>query len=68
LKEQRYAHLFSGVPAATEEEVPALPEQGHLQRATENERVTALEDEVRLLKTEVAGLRKTIEEFKRQFE
>lgn len=68
LKEQRYAHLFSGAPSTTEEEVPALPEQVRFQSASENERITALEDEVRLLKAEVAVIRKTIEEFKRQFE
>ncbi len=66
-KEQRYAHLFSGKPAAPEEDTSSDSE--HLPaQATENDRIAALEEEVHLLKEEVAGLRKTVEDFKKQFE
>lgn len=68
LKEQRYAHLFSGVPATSEEEPTAFSEPTQIQGIRENERITVLEEEVRRLQEEVAALRKTIEEFKRQFE
>ena len=65
LKEQRYAHLFSGTPATSYD--PFL-ESEQIQGTAEHERITALEEEVRQLREEVAGLRKIIEDFKRQFE
>jgi len=67
-KEQRYAHLFSGEPLISEEEVSTAPEQARLQVMAENERLTALEEEVRLLREEMTVLRKTLEEFRGQFE
>jgi uncharacterized protein YceH (UPF0502 family) len=68
MKEQRYAHLFSGEPIISGEDVSASPEQARLQVMAENERLSALEEEVRLLREEVVDLRKVIEEFKGQFE
>jgi uncharacterized protein len=68
MKEQRYAHLFSGEPVISEEDASAPPEQARLQVMAENERLSALEEEVRLLREEVVDLRKVIEEFKGQFE
>ncbi len=65
-KEQRYAHLFSGEPV-WEEETLASPEQARLRVMAENERLAALEEEVRLLREEVAGLRKVMEAFMAEF-
>jgi uncharacterized protein len=67
-KEPRYAHLFSGEPVIPDEDAAAPAEQARLRVMAENERLSALEEEVRLLREEVVGLRKTIEEFKGQFE
>jgi uncharacterized protein YceH (UPF0502 family) len=70
MKEQRYAHLFSGEPIAAEEDGAAATDAGGLQSAAagENERLAALEEEVRLLRDEVAELRKMMNDFKEQFE
>lgn len=68
MKELRYAHLFSGEPVISEEAASASPEQARLQVMAENERLSALEKEVRLLRQEVVELRKEIAEFKGQFE
>lgn len=66
-KEQRYAHLFAGVPeVAGEEQAP--PEAARLRVMAENERLARLEEEIALLRAEVAGLRRLVEEFKAQFE
>lgn len=66
-KEVRYAHLFAGEPeVAREEQVP--PEAARLRVMAENERLEKLEEEVALLRAEVAGLRRLVEEFKAQFE
>jgi uncharacterized protein len=67
MKEQRYAHLFSGEPVAEGDSL-AAPEQDRLRVMAENERYSALETEVHLLREEVAELRKKLEEFKAQFE
>ena len=67
-KEPRYAHLFSGEPVISDEDASAPAEQARLRVMAENERLSALEEEMRLLREEVVGLRKTIEEFKGQFE
>ncbi len=66
-KEQRYAHLFAGVPeVAADEQAP--PEAARLRVMAENERLAKLEEEIALLRAEVAGLRRLVEEFKAQFE
>jgi len=67
-KEARNAHLFSGMPdmAAAEHEVP--PEPARVRVLAETGRLTKLEEEVALLRSEVAGLRQAVEEFKKQFE
>ncbi len=65
-KEQRYAHLYSGEPAL-EEEALASPEPARLRVMAENERLSALEADVRLLREEVTELRKVLEEFMAQF-
>ena len=66
-KEVRYAQLFAGEPVvARDEQVP--PEAARLRVMAENERLAKLEEEVDLLRAEVAGLRRLVEEFKSQFE
>jgi uncharacterized protein YceH (UPF0502 family) len=68
MKEQRYTHLFSGEPVISEEDASASPEQARLRVMAENERLSTLEEDVRLLRADVEELRKVIEEFKGQFE
>lgn len=67
-KEQRYAHLFSGEPVVSNDNMSASPEPARLQVMAENERLSALEEEVRRLREEMREMRKEIEEFKGQFE
>lgn len=67
-KEQRYAHLLSGEPKSQQIEKQFTPEAARVKVMAEDERITALESEVALLKDEVASLRKTMEEFRAQFE
>lgn len=67
-KEQRYAHLLSGVPDVSEEggTVPVEPARARV--LAENERLTALETEVAALRGEVAELRAQLDTFRAQFE
>jgi uncharacterized protein YceH (UPF0502 family) len=67
-KEQRYAHLLSGVPETVEEERVFPPEAARLKVMAENERIFNLEMDVAALRAEVAELRRTVEDFKLQFE
>lgn len=67
-KESRYAHLLSGEPeTATEEQAPS-PEPARMRVMAENERIQRLEEEVALLRIEVADLHLIVQEFKSQFE
>ncbi|SNB47365.1 YceH family protein [Geobacter sp. DSM 9736] len=66
-KEQRYAHLLSGEPVVPLEEVDGRT-AGAVGRGGESERMAKLEEEVSLLRNEVAELRRLVEEFKSQFE
>ena len=67
-KEQRYVQLFAGEPELDAEEHPVLPEAARLRVMAEEGRLARLEEEVASLRTEVAGLRRLVEEFKAQFE
>jgi len=67
-KEARNAHLFSGLPDMSAEAQEASPEPARVRVMAENERLVKLEEEVATLRTEVAGLRQIVEEFKSQFE
>lgn len=67
-KEQRYAHLFAGVPELPAEGHAPPPEAARLRVMAENERIATLEEEVASLRGEVAALRRLVEEFKAQFE
>jgi len=67
-KESRYAQLWGGEPEAATDEcgMPSGADRQGL--AAENERFGKLEEEVALLRAEVAALRQAVEEFKAQFE
>lgn len=67
-KEARYAHFFSGMPQAAEEEQVSPPERARLKVMADEERIAGLEEEVGSLRHEVAELRRMVEEFRAQFE
>ena len=67
-KEARNAHLFSGMPDMSAEEHEASPEPARVRVMAENDRIVKLEEVVAALRSEVAGLRQIVEEFKSQFE
>ena len=60
-KEQRWAQLLAGDIEVAEEAAPAMSERGASDRASDRERIAALEEEV-------AGLKRAFEEFRRNFE
>lgn len=66
-KENRFAHLLAGEPAAAEELAPP-PEAARRQVMAENERIAQLEAEVAALRDEVAELRRMMDEFRAQFD
>ncbi|GFE56825.1 YceH family protein [Geobacter sp. AOG1] len=68
LKESRYAHLFSGEPELTVEELSPPPEPARLRVMAEDDRVAKVEEEVAELRLEVAELRRMVREFQSQFE
>ena len=63
-KEVRYAHLFSGTPAVAETEREA-PEPFH---AVRTDRISALEQEIAQLRSEIEDIKQQFAGFKRQFE
>jgi uncharacterized protein YceH (UPF0502 family) len=67
-KEARYAHFFSGMPEISDEEHIPSPEAARSRVVAENERILKLEEEVQFLRDEVNDMRKTMEEFRAQFE
>jgi uncharacterized protein len=67
-KEQRLAHLFSGMPEPGEEGRAVTSEAGVVKVADENERITILEKEIASLRAEMEELRRMVDEFKGQFE
>ncbi len=66
-KEPRYAHMLAGEPEIEQDWSPS-PEQATLEVRTENEKITAIENEVSKLRTELSNLRADFETFKREFE
>lgn len=66
-KEQRYMHLLSGVPDISEIVPQAPAEPAALRVRAENEKITRLEEEINLLRTEIEELKKAFSEFKSQF-
>lgn len=67
-KEQRYAHLLSGMPDVSEESGTVPVEPARARVLAENERLTALETEVAALRGEVEALRGQLATFRAQFE
>jgi uncharacterized protein len=68
-KEQRYAHMLAGQPEPCIN--VHLPESNETEKAiirTAGDRITTLEREIELIRSEVAELRKALEEFRTQFE
>jgi uncharacterized protein len=63
-KEPRWAHLFSGEPAAIPEPIGVLPPQA----PQRTDRIAELEAEVARLSAEVAELKEQFQQFQRQFE
>ena len=66
-KESRYAHLLAGEPQ-NEQDWTLRPEQETIDVRAENERITALEDELSELSGELAALRADFEKFRNEFE
>jgi hypothetical protein len=56
------------MPDMASEEREAAPEPARVRVLAENERMMKLEEEVAVLRAEVAGLRQAVEEFTSQFE
>lgn len=67
-KEGRYAQLFSSLPDMSIEESGAAPEAARLRVTAENERITKLETELAAVREELADLRRLMDEFKKQFD
>jgi uncharacterized protein YceH (UPF0502 family) len=66
-KEQRCAHLFAGVPEAGDEGRTATPEVGRIKYTDGDERIAMLGKEVASLRADMEELRRTVEEFMKQF-
>jgi len=67
-KEPRYAHLLSGTPEVIEIEATHSIPSDQIGRASQVERIGAMETEVAALRQEVADLREQLAEFRKQFE
>ena len=67
-KEPRYAHLFAGDPVQSDEDQISGPEVERATVTAGNERLIQLEEQVASLKTEVAELRRIVEDLKAQFD
>jgi hypothetical protein len=67
-KEERYAHLLSGEPPPDTHAEPDASDVGAARRQPDGERIEALEHEVGVLRSEVAGLREELGAFRKQFE
>ena len=67
-KEVRFSHLLSGEPATASVEDTTSPEKARLVVLAENERIAALEKEVKKLRGTIEALGKQFAEFKKQFE
>ena len=67
-RENRFTHLLCGEVVLPPESLKPLPEPATLAIRAENERLAALEDEVKNLRTEVDALHRQLAEFSKQFE
>jgi uncharacterized protein YceH (UPF0502 family) len=67
-KEQRCAHLFSGVPEPADEGNAVTPEDGRNKETAGNERIATLETEIAALRADMEELRRIVNEFIARFE
>lgn len=67
-RENRFTHLLCGEVVLPPESLKPQPEPATLAVRAENERLAALEDEVKQLRTEVDTLNHQLAEFSKQFE
>ncbi len=67
-RENRFTHLLCGEVVLPPETLKPQPEPATLAVRAENERLAALEDEVKNLRTEVDTLHRQLAEFSKQFE
>jgi len=67
-KESRYAHLLQGEPQGEEQQGEGPVDAAALEVRAENERITALEEQVQALGADLTALREEFARFKEQFE
>ena len=67
-KESRYAHVLMGEPEEEDAQTEGPVDAAALQVRAENERIAALEEQVKALRDELADVRSVFAQFKEQFE
>ena len=67
-KESRYAHVLMGEPEEEDAQTEGPVDAAALEVRAENERIAALEEQVKALRDELADVRSAFAQFKEQFE
>lgn len=67
-KESRYAHVLMGKPEEEDAQTEGPVDAAALEVRAENERIAALEEQVKALRDELADVRSAFAQFKEQFE
>ena len=67
-RDERYAQLLGGTPAADAESSPLIAEPARLAVIAENDRISMLEEKVASLEDELAGLKAQFADFAKQFQ
>ncbi|MEI7850792.1 MAG: YceH family protein [Kiritimatiellales bacterium] len=67
-RENRFTHLLCGEVVLPPESLKPQPQPATLVVRAENERLAALEDEVKQLRTEISDIQRQLAEFRKQFE
>ena len=67
-RENRFTHLLCGEVVLPPESLKPQPEPATLAIRAENERLAALEDEVKQLRAEISDIQRQLAEFRKQFE
>ena len=67
-KESRYAHVLTGEPEEGDVQTEGPVDAAALEVRAENERIAALEEQVKALRDELADVRSAFAQFKEQFE
>jgi uncharacterized protein YceH (UPF0502 family) len=67
-KESRYAHVLMGEPEEEDAQTEGPVDAAALEVRAENERIAALEEQVKALRDELADVRSVFAQFKEQFE